>query len=110
VRHLAAGAIALVTAVSGFSRTSLLAAEQTIAGTVSDAACGRSHAGMPKPLSDRECTQDCTSKGTQYVLVTDAKIYKLTGHAGDLKNAAGATATIIGDVDGDTIRVSKVEK
>jgi hypothetical protein len=91
------------------SRT-LFAAEQTITGTISDASCGRSHAGMPKPLSDRDCTQDCASKGTQYVLVTDAKIYKLTGHAGDLKAAAGETAKITGDVNGDTIRVSKVQK
>src|SRR5262245_3040043 len=94
------------------TQTSPLAAatEQTIAGTISDAACGRSHAGMPKPLSDRDCTLECASKGTQYVLVTDARIYKLTGHAADLKAAAGASAKITGEVAGDAIRVTKVEK
>jgi len=113
-RRLAAIALAALVSEtlvgSGLSRTVVFAAEQTVTGTVSDAACGKSHAGMPKPLSDRECTQDCASKGTPYVLVTDARIYKLTGHAGDLKAAAGRAATITGDVSGDTIRVTRVQR
>jgi hypothetical protein len=51
----------------------------------------------------------CTSRGAQYVLVVDTKIYRLTNRDGDLKTHAGHTVNLTGDVKGDTIRVSRVE-
>jgi len=51
----------------------------------------------------------CTSRGAQYVLVADVRIYKLTDHAADLKTHAGHTVNLTGEVKGDTIRVSTIE-
>jgi hypothetical protein len=82
------------------------AAQQTVTGVVSDSMCGSKH-GMAN-MSDRECTQMCTSRGAQYVLVADGRIYKLTDHAADLKMHAGHTVNLTGDVKGDTIKVSKI--
>jgi hypothetical protein len=89
--------------------TGAWAADQTLKGTISDSMCGVSHQGMPTKMTDRECTQDCASKGGQYVLVSDGKVYKLTNHAADLKTHAGHMVNLIGEVKGDTINVSKVE-
>jgi hypothetical protein len=85
------------------------AADQTLTGTISDSICGVHHKDMGKKMSDRECTQMCTARGAQYVLVVDGKIYKLTNHDADLKTHAGHIVNLTGDVKGDTIRVSKIE-
>ena len=89
--------------------TGARAADQTLTGTISDGMCGSSHQGMPTKMTDRECTQDCASKGAQYVLVSEGHVYKLTNHAADLKAHAGHMVNVIGEVKGDTMRVSKVE-
>ena len=60
-------------------------------------------------MTDRECTQACTAKGAQYVLVSDGKVYKLTNHDADLKTHAGQVVKLTGDVKGNTIKVSKIE-
>ena len=86
------------------------AADQTLMGTISDSLCGASHKDMGKKMSDRECTQACTAKGAQYVLVADSKVYKLTNHDADLKTHAGHTVNLNGDVKGDTIKVLKIER
>ncbi len=89
--------------------TTAWAAEQTLIGAVSDSLCGVSHKGMSTKMSDRECTQLCASKGAQYVLVADGRVYKLMNHDADLKAHAGHTVKLTGDVKGDTIKVSKIE-
>lgn len=99
----------MVAAIAVLSIGTAWAAEQTLSGKISDVMCGASHEGMPKKMTDRECTQDCASKGAQYVLVSGDKTYKLTNHASDLKAHAGERVTITGDVQGDTVRVSKVQ-
>jgi hypothetical protein len=85
------------------------AADQTLKGIISDSMCGASHKDMGIKMTDRECTQACTAKGAQYVLVADGKIYKLTNQDADLKTHAGHTVNLTGDVKGETIRVSKIE-
>ena len=65
--------------------------------------------GMGTKMTDRECTQLCTAKGAQYVLVSEGKIYKLTNHDSDLKAHAGHVVNLTGDVKGDTIRVANIE-
>ena len=84
-------------------------ADQTLMGTISDSLCNASHKDMGKKMTDRECTQLCTAKGAQYVLVSEGKIYKLMNHDADLKTHAGHVVNLTGDAKGDTIRVSKVE-
>ena len=85
------------------------AADQTLSGTIGDSMCGVSHKDMSTKMTDRECTQACTSKGAQYVLGSDGKVYKLKNHDASLKTHAGHTVNLTGDVKGDTIKVSKIE-
>jgi hypothetical protein len=98
-----AGAFLIVVAAS--SR----AADHTWTGAVSDRMCGADHKKMGGKMSDRDCTLACTKGGTPYVLVSDGKVYQLSGHDADLKNHAGHSVALTGDLKGDTIRVSKVE-
>jgi hypothetical protein len=98
-------ALVLVTVAAAPAR----AAERTLVGVISDSMCKVSHAAMPKQLPNRECAQDCASKGAQYVLLSEGKIYKLSNHDSDLKAHAGHTVNLTGDVKGDTIRVSRID-
>jgi hypothetical protein len=95
------------TVVAAMCASSAWAAERTLSGVVSDSLCGAKH-GMAN-MSDRECTQMCASKGAQYVLVSDGKIYRLVNHAADLRTHAGHTVDLTGDVKGETIKVSRIE-
>ena len=94
--------------IAALCASTTFAADQSLTGTISDSVCGVSHKGMSTKMTDRECTQLCTSKGAQYVLVSDGKVYKLTNHDADLKTHSGHTVNLSGDVKGDTIRVSKI--
>jgi hypothetical protein len=51
----------------------------------------------------------CAAQGSQYVLISGGKIYKLANRAGDLKTHAGHTVNLTGEVKKDTIAVSKIE-
>ena len=87
------------------------AAEQTLSGTISDSVCATKHTMTEhgKALNDRDCTQMCSGHGAQYVLLAGSRVYKLRSHEADLKEHAGHTVNLSGDVSGDTIKVSKVE-
>lgn len=82
---------------------------QTFVGEVSDAMCGAKHMMADKA----ECTRACVVKGSKYALVTSDKVLLLETSnktaLDELNSVAGAQAKIIGTVDGDTIKVSKVE-
>jgi hypothetical protein len=88
-----------------------IAAEQTWTGQISDSICGAKHAVADhgKQMSDRECAQACVKKGAQYVLVADGKIYKLINHDADMAAHAGHTVRVTGDLNSETIRISKIE-
>jgi hypothetical protein len=83
--------------------------EQTWTGVISDAMCGASHKSMPGDHTDRECTLACAQGGSAYALVSAGKVYKLTSHEADLKTHAGHTVNVTGALQGDTIKVSKIE-
>ncbi len=97
------GAVLLSTATAAFG------AEQTWKGTISDNMCGASHKEMAGKMSDRDCTLICAKGGAPYVLVSEGKVYQLTGHDADLRTHAGHAVNLIGELKGDTIRVSKIE-
>jgi hypothetical protein len=105
--------IVLSCIVGGLLATaSVLAAEQTWTGQISDSMCGAKHMSAEhgkKPVSDRECAQACVQKGAQYVLVVNGKVYKLMNHDADLKAHAGHTVNLTGDLTGETIRVASIE-
>ena len=109
-RHGIATAAALSILV-GFSRT---ASAETLTGKISDAMCGKSHDAMTehgKKMSGKQCPVACVEHGSQYVFVSGDKVLKVSNQdfAG-LKQFAGDTVKLTGDVKGDTITVAKIEK
>jgi hypothetical protein len=70
--------------------------------------CGADHRKMGGKMDDRECTLACTKGGAPYVLVSDGKVYQLTSHEADLRTHAGHVVNLAGDLNGDTIKVSKL--
>jgi uncharacterized protein YcnI len=84
------------------------AGSHTRAGTISDKMCGADHKKMGGKMDDRECTLVCTKGGAPYVLVSEGKVYQLTSHDADLRTHAGHVVDLTGDLDGDTIKVSKI--
>lgn len=80
-----------------------------VTGFIGDSMCGAKHkAGT---AADAKCATGCISKGDKAVLVTSAgKVYTID-EAGQKKVASfvGKTATITGDVSGDSITVASVK-
>jgi hypothetical protein len=89
------------------------AAEQTIAGQISDSACNRKHESgaenVPTP-PDAECTMDCVRGGSKFVLVTADKIFQIANQdLAALKTHAGHKVKMTGELKGESITVSKIE-
>ena len=103
--------LVLAVVVSIACVTPVFGAEQTWTGTISDNLCGASHMANEHgtKMTDRECALACAAKGATFVLVSDGKVYKLTNHDADLKVHAGQTVMLTGDLNNETIRVSKIE-
>ena len=81
----------------------------TVTGTVGDAMCGTKHmmAG-----DEAGCTRDCVKKGSDYALIVKDKVYKLQANdaaKADLDKLAGKVAKVVGDLNGETIRVTSVQ-
>ena len=82
-------------------------------GTISDSMCGASHAKMTAGhpnMTDRACTLGCVKGGAKYVFVSDGKVYQIANqNLAVLQKDAGESVSLTGDVNGDTITVSKVK-
>jgi hypothetical protein len=95
----------------GFA-TFMSAATMTMTGAISDSMCGLSHAKMTSAhpgLTDHACTLGCVRKGAKYVFVSQGKIYEITNqNQADLAKEAGNAVTVTGDMNGNTITVTKV--
>ena len=90
-----------------------VAAPQTWTGTMSDSMCGAKHMegehGMK--ISEKECTQMCVKKGAKYVFVSDGKVITIANQDfKGLAQRAGATVKLTGELKGDIVTVSKLEK
>jgi len=102
-RAVAVVVLLVVPAAFGAAKT------QTLTGTVSDAMCGAKHemAG-----SAAECTRACAGKGSKYALVVGDKVYTLDtadkAALATLDKQAGASVSVKGTVDGETIHVASV--
>jgi hypothetical protein len=89
-------------------------ATMTMSGVISDSQCGASHAKMiaahkDGKMSDRDCTLACVKNGAKYVFVSNGKVYNISNQTlADLQTHAGHTVSLTGDVNGDTITVSKI--
>jgi hypothetical protein len=90
------------------------AANRTMTGMISDSACGASHAKMidahkDAKMTERECTLACVKGGGKFVFVSDGKVYNVANqNFAALTEHAGETVSLTGDVNGDTVTVSKV--
>jgi hypothetical protein len=90
------------------------AANMTMTGMISDSACGSSHAKMIEAhkeakMSERECTLACVKGGGKFVFVSDGKVYSVANQSfAALTEHAGETVSLTGDVNGNTVTVSKI--
>lgn len=89
-------------------------AAETWTGKISDSSCGASHDTMTehgKKGTDKDCTLMCVKKGSQYVFVNEGKVLKITNQDfKSLQRFAGETIKVTGDLDGDAITATKIEK
>ena len=95
------------------------ASSQTWTGQISDSMCGDSHAQMiaqknkelrtNSAAPERDCTLACIKEGGKYVFVVKGKVYKIANqNLAALQVNAGPTVLLTGDLQGDTITVSKI--
>ena len=95
-----------------FAASPALAAEKTLNGTISDAKC----AGKNKPAehgsqadSDHECSNKCVEGGGKYVFASGDKVYALENQKDPaLARYAGQAVTVTGELQGDTIKATKI--
>ena len=104
--------ILLIALLATIGTSGMLAAEHTWTGTISDSMCGASHQKMTSThpgMTDRDCALACIKGGGKYVFVTDGNVYKIANQdLALLPLHAGHTVQLTGDMEGDTITVSKI--
>jgi hypothetical protein len=96
---------AAVVLAFGFTAAAF-AADQTLAGDISDSHCGAKH---PEGQAARGCTETCVKGGASYVFVSGGKVYKLEDPSKLVAAHAGHTVSLTGEMKGDTITVAKIE-
>jgi hypothetical protein len=106
--------LATTLAVSTLSFVPLGAAEQSWIGEISDSACAMKHdsgaENVPTPPAN-ECVANCIRGGSKYVIVAGNKVYQIANqNAPGLADLAGAKVKISGELKGDVVTVSKIEK
>ena len=92
------------------------AATMTMTGTISDSMCGASHAKMMEmhkdakmKMTDRDCTLACVKGGGKFVFVAGGKVYTVANqNFAALSEHAGEAVRLTGDVNGDSVTVSKI--
>lgn len=96
---------AAVVLTFGFTAAAF-AADQTLAGDISDSHCGAKHT---EGQTARACTETCVKGGASYVFVSSGKVYKLEDPSKLVAAHAGHTVNLTGEMKGDTITVAKIE-
>ena len=91
-----------------------LAAEKTLTGKISDSMCGASHKSMTehagKKMTDHDCVLACVEKGAKFVFISGGKTYNIENQdMPELKEHAGHTVTLTGEMTGDTIKANRIE-
>ena len=97
-------------ATAGLMLTTSLAigqATQTLAGTVSDAMCGKTH--MIKGASAAKCTRECVKEGSDFALVVGDKVYTLKGDKTAIDKFAGASVIVKGTLSGSTVTMESIK-
>jgi len=107
--------IALIgTLVGALLVANAAAADQTWVGRISDSMCGAKHEEAAEGQGKRpdgECTNACVKGGSKYVLVSGEKRYKIANqNMPDLATYAGENVKVIGEMTGDAITISQIER
>jgi hypothetical protein len=93
--------------------TAACASESTWRGEIGDSACRADHLldEHANILTPRDCALDCVARGAKFVLVSDGSVFALENqdHPG-LKELAGQPVQLSGHLEGDTIRMTSIEK
>jgi hypothetical protein len=79
----------------------------TFTGVISDEKCGAKHAALS--AADQACIQKCVDTGSDAVLVSGDKIYKITVQQA-ARTFAGKKVSVLGTLKGDTIDMQSVMK
>jgi hypothetical protein len=91
-----------------------LADEMTWTGQISDSTCAGSHSKMMAAhpgakMTAHDCTIACVKAGGKYVFISKGKTYNIANQDdADLEVHAGHTVRLTGNLDGDTITVTKI--
>ena len=90
------------------------AAEQTWTGQISDSLCGAKHEEAAEGqglMSDSDCTLSCVRGGSKFVLVVDGgKMVQIVNQDNtDLVTHAGHKVRLTGELQGQSIVISKIE-
>jgi hypothetical protein len=81
--------------------------EQSYEGMVTCSRCGAKHsAALGQNAAD--CARTCVRGGASFVLIEGNATYRLEGDLGILARLAGRRARILGELNGNTIRISSV--
>lgn len=106
--------LTITLAVVTLSLVALRAAEQTWVGEISDSACAMKHESgvenVPPPPAN-ECVANCIRGGSKYVIVVGDKVFQIANqNAAGLATLAGSKVKITGELKGDAVTISKIEK
>jgi hypothetical protein len=77
---------------------------RTFSGIITDAHCGPRHADSEQSASG--CARMCVRNGSKYIMVDGDRNYELAGNPSLLDRLAGERVSLIGVLNGDTIKVS----
>jgi hypothetical protein len=86
---------------------STVAFADTFTGVISDEKCGAKHTALT--AADQACIQKCVDTGSEAVLVSGDKVYKITVQPA-VKSFAGKKVSVVGTLKGDTIDMQSVMK
>jgi hypothetical protein len=88
-------------------------AGQSWTGRISDSICKAKHEETAEgagAMADRDCTVACVRGGSKYVLVADGKVLQIANQSyADLPKFAGQDVTVSGELNGDTLTLTKIE-
>jgi len=106
--------LGFATVILVMSAALALGTEKTWTGQISDSMCGRSHKSAiehaGKKMSDHDCVLACVENGSKFVFVSGGKIYNIENQdLPELKEHAGHTVKLTGEMTGGAVKVSKIE-
>jgi hypothetical protein len=80
----------------------------SMTGYISDAHCGAAHTSESE--ANTKCVNGCMKKGSDPVLVSDGKVYKIDDASKEKAKAmAGKSVKVDGTVSGDTVTITSLD-